>query len=48
MLGELAFQLAVLDHLASDEALLIAFAEAESLPPEAVGRARRGLGGGDG
>jgi hypothetical protein len=48
MLREPAFQLAVLDHLASDETMLIAFAEAESLPPEAVGRARRGLGGGDG
>jgi len=48
LLGERAFQLAVLDHLAGDEALLLAFCEAESLPPEAVGRARRSLGGGDG
>lgn len=46
-LGERGFQLAVLDYLAGDEALLVAFAEAESLPPEAVGRARRALGGGD-
>lgn len=46
-LGERGFQLAVLDHLAGDEALLVAFAEAEALPPEAVGRARRALGGGE-
>jgi len=46
-LGERGFQLAVLDHLAEDEALLVAFAEAEALPPEAVGRARRALGGGE-
>jgi hypothetical protein len=46
-LGERGFQLAVLDHLAGDEALLLAFAEAEALAPEAVGRARRALGGGD-
>jgi len=42
------FHLAVLDHLAGDEALLLDFAAAESLPPEAVGRARRALGGGEG
>lgn len=47
LIGDRAFQLAVLDHLASDEAMLLAFAGAESLPPEAVGRARRKLGGGD-
>lgn len=46
-LGERGFQLAVLDHLAGDEALLLAFAESEALPPEAVGRARRALGGGE-
>jgi hypothetical protein len=46
-LDEAGFQLAVLDHLAGDEALLVAFAEAESLRPEAVGRARRALGGGE-
>jgi hypothetical protein len=46
-LGERGFQLAVLDHLAGDEALLIAFAEAEAIRPEAVGRARRALGGGE-
>lgn len=37
---------AVLDHLLGDEDLLIAFAEAEGLPPEAVAQARRALGGG--
>jgi hypothetical protein len=47
LLGERAFQLAVLDHLAGDEALLLDFASSESLTPEAVGRARRSLGGGD-
>ncbi|MGJ0506961.1 MAG: DUF3572 family protein [Methylocystis sp.] len=47
LLGEPAFQLAVLDHLAGDEALLLAFVGAESLPPEVVGRARRALGGGE-
>ncbi len=47
LLGERAFQLAVLDHMAGDEAMLLEFAAAESLPPEAVGRARRRLGGGD-
>ncbi|PPD46105.1 MAG: hypothetical protein CTY15_01625 [Methylocystis sp.] len=47
LLGDHGFHLAVLDHLASDEALLLAFATAESLPPEAVGRARRALGGGE-
>jgi hypothetical protein len=47
LLGERAFQLAVLDHLAGDEAMLLEFASSECLPPEAVGRARRSLGGGD-
>lgn len=45
--GEVGFQLAVLDHLASDESLLIAFVQQEGLPPEAIGRARRALGGGE-
>lgn len=47
LLGERGFQLAVLDHLAGDETLLLEFAVAESLPPEAIGRARRALGGGE-
>ena len=37
---------AVLDHLLGNENLLLAFAEAERLPPEAVAEARRALGGG--
>lgn len=36
---------AVLDHILSDERLTLAFAEAENLSPEAVGEARRLLGG---
>ncbi len=40
------FLLAVLDHLAADEPLLLAFAEEEGVAPEAVGLARRALGGG--
>jgi hypothetical protein len=47
LVAEPAFRLAVLDHLAGDESLLLAFAEAEGLAPEAIGRARRALGGGD-
>lgn len=47
LLGETGFQLAVLDHLAGDEAMLLDFAAVESLAPEAIGRARRALGGGD-
>ncbi len=47
MLGERGFHLAVLDHVAGDEAMLVEFAASESLPPESVGRARRALGGGD-
>jgi hypothetical protein len=45
--GEPGFQLALLDHLAGDESLLLAFAEQEGIAPEAIGRARRALGGGD-
>jgi hypothetical protein len=47
LLGERAFHLAVLDHLAGDEAMLLEFASSVSLSPEVVGRARRSLGGGD-
>ncbi len=47
LIGERGFQLAVLDHLSGDEAMLLAVAPAESLPPEAVGQARRALGGGE-
>ncbi len=47
LLHDRGFHLAVLDHLAGDEAMLIEFAAVESLPPETVGRARRALGGGE-
>jgi hypothetical protein len=47
LLGDPGFHLAVLDHLAGDESLLLEFAAAESLPPDSVGRARRALGGGE-
>lgn len=47
LLGDRGFQLAVLDHLAGDEAMLMDFVAEKSLPPEAVGRARRALGGGE-
>lgn len=46
-LGDPAFQLAVLDHLAGDEPLLIAFAQARSLSPAEIDKARRALGGGE-
>lgn len=38
------FLAGVLDHIASDERLLIAFAETSGLDPEVVGLARRALG----
>jgi hypothetical protein len=47
LLGDRGFHLAILDHFAGEEAMLLEFAAAEGLPPEAVGRARRALGGGD-
>jgi hypothetical protein len=47
LLGDRGFQLAVLDHLAGDETLLMDFVAEKALPPEAVGRARRALGGGE-
>lgn len=47
LLGDRGFHLAVLDHLAGDEAMLLAFVSAEAAAPESVGRARRALGGGD-
>jgi hypothetical protein len=46
-LHEPAFQLAVLDHLAGDERLLLAFASAQSLSPAEIDNARRALGGGE-
>ncbi|WP_442756484.1 DUF3572 family protein [Methylocystis sp. JAN1] len=47
LLGDHGFHLAVLDHVAGDEAMLLEFVASESLPPESVGRARRALGGGE-
>ena len=38
-----SFLPSVLDHVMSDERLLIEFAQAENLPPEAVGAARATL-----
>ena len=43
--GEPNFLLGVLDHLAGDEALLQAFAEASELAPDAVVKARDMLAG---
>lgn len=47
LVADRGFQLAVLDHLAGDETMLMDFAAGMSVPPDAVGRARRALGGGD-
>lgn len=45
--GQPGFALAVLDHLASDETLLLAFVSEAGIAPETIGRARHALGGGD-
>jgi hypothetical protein len=42
-----SFLLAVLDHLASDEQLLLSFASEQRVNPERIVLARRALGGGD-
>jgi hypothetical protein len=42
---EPGFLLAVLDHVASEEDLLLAFAEAQGIDPHEVGRARGALAG---
>lgn len=47
LVNDSGFHLAVLDHFAADEALLLAFSAAETLPPDAINRARRALGGGE-
>ncbi|MCX7899732.1 MAG: DUF3572 domain-containing protein [Methylocystis sp.] len=44
---EPGFQLAILDHLAGDESLLMVFAKECGVAPEAIGRARLALGGGE-
>jgi hypothetical protein len=41
---EPGFLAGVLDHILADERLLLAFADQAEIPPEAVGRARSGLG----
>lgn len=43
--GEPGFLAGVLDHLLSDEAMLLAFAEGQGLAPAAIARARTALGG---
>ena len=40
-----AFLAGILDHLRADQTLLLLFAEAEGLAPEAIDRARRALPG---
>ena len=47
LLGDSGFHSAILDHLAGDEAQVLEFASENGLPPEAVGVARRMLGGGE-
>jgi hypothetical protein len=47
LLEENGFHLAILDHLAGDESLLVDFANENGLRPEAIGAARRALGGGE-
>ena len=42
-----SFLLAVLDHLAGDEELLLCFAREQQVKPETIALARRALGGGD-
>ena len=42
-----SFLLAVLDHLAGDEQLLLSFASEQQVKPEKIALARRALGGGD-
>jgi hypothetical protein len=43
--AEPGFLIGVLDHLASDERLLLSFAESASLDPAAIGLAREALSG---
>lgn len=43
--GDPVFLAGVLDHLLTDDALIVAFAESAALPPEAVMAARRRLPG---
>ena len=43
LLGQNEFQLAILDHLAADETLLLCFAKTLNIPPESINVARRVL-----
>ena len=43
--GEPDFLAGVLDHMLSDETLLLAFADGAGLDPASIARARRALGG---
>jgi len=43
---EPGFLAGVLDHMLSDESLLLAFADSAGLDPASIARARRALGGG--
>ena len=45
--GSPGFLAAVLEHVANDEALLIAFAAEQGIDPAEIDRARRALAGGD-
>ncbi|MBM3520013.1 MAG: DUF3572 family protein, partial [Alphaproteobacteria bacterium] len=45
--GEAQFLAGVLDHLRSDQSLLLAFAESQNLDPAVVDLAARSLGGGE-
>ena len=42
-LSQKEFQLAILDHLAGDEALLLSFAETQNVPPQTINDRRRRL-----
>lgn len=43
LLSQKEFQIAILDHFAADEALLLCFAEAQNIPPGFINEARRVL-----
>ncbi len=47
LLGDGGVHLAILEHIAADEPLLLAFAAAQDMPPEAIDTARRALAGPD-
>ena len=47
LLGDRGFHLAILDHLAGDETMLLDFTRENGVPPETVGVARRALGSGE-